>query len=434
MSWDFETDPEYQEQLDWAREFVDTEVRPIDLLVETPYDVADPVRAALFPPLQDRVRERGLWATHLSADLGGPGYGQVKLALLNEILGRSKCAPSIFGCQAPDTGNSEILARFGTEEQKQRFLAPLLRNEVVSSFAMTEPQGGSDPSGFTTEAVRDGDEWVLNGSKWFISNARFAAFQIVMAVTDSEAPPKQRLSAFVVPGDTAGIRYRRHVELADESPGAGTEAYLSYEDVRLPLGSMLGGLGEGFAVAQYRLGGGRIHHAMRSVGLMHYTLETMLERAASRTTKGEPLGNKQLVQEMLADSWAELEQFRLLVLRTAWRIDKVNDYRAVRGEISAVKAVMPKVVLAIVSRAIQLHGSLGLTRDMPFFDMLVTGFTVGLADGPTEVHKLVVARELLRDIEPIEDLFPSEHIPRRRAEAEERYSDLILEAGAAGLE
>jgi acyl-CoA dehydrogenase len=425
MAWDFETDPEYQEQLDWAREFVDAEVRPVDLLVETPYDVADPVRQALFPPLQERVRERGLWATHLGTELGGPGHGQLKLALLNEVLGRSKCAPSIFGCQAPDTGNGEILAHFGTEEQKQRYLGPLLRNDVVSSFSMTEPHGGSDPTAFKTRAEWDGQAWVLNGEKWFISNARFAAFQIVMAVTDPEAPPRERMSAFLLPSDTPGIRFLRHVELADEAPGAGTEGYISYEDVRLPADSMLGERGGGFEVAQYRLGGGRIHHAMRSVGLMDYVIETMLERAASRTTKGEALGRKQLVQEMIADSWAQLEQFRLLVLRTAWRIDKHQEYRAVRGDISAVKAVMPKVVLDIVSRAIQLHGSLGLTRDMPFFDMLVTGFTMGLADGPTEIHKLVVARELLKEIEPIDDLFPTEHIPRRQIEAERLYGQVV---------
>src|SRR6185295_19715532 len=176
MAWDFSTDPEWAEQLAWVEAFVRAECEPIDLIVKESHDLNDPVRQALIPPLQDQVRARGLWATHLGPHLGGPGYGQVKLALLNEILGRSHSAPIVFGCQAPDSGNAEILARYGTDELKRRYLEPLLRNDIVSAYSMTEPRGGSDPTGFVTRAERDGDEWVINGEKWFSSHANFAAF------------------------------------------------------------------------------------------------------------------------------------------------------------------------------------------------------------------------------------------------------------------
>src|SRR3954466_7603259 len=194
--WDFETDPEFQVELDWVEQFVRDEIEPVDFVVKHPYDMDDPVRQQLIPPLQQKVKDRGLWATHLGPNLGGPGYGQVKLALLNEILGRTHSGPVVFGCQAPDSGNAEILAHYGTDDLKKRYLQPLLDNEVVSSFSMTEPHGGSDPTSFTTRAVRDGDEWVIDGEKWFSSHARFASFLIVLAVTDPEAPPHQRMSMF----------------------------------------------------------------------------------------------------------------------------------------------------------------------------------------------------------------------------------------------
>ena len=226
------------------------------------------MRQALIPPLQQIVKERGLWATHLGAHLGGPGYGQMKLALLNEILGRSECAPIVFGSQAPDSGNSEILAHYGTPELKERYLEPLLDNRIVSCFSMTEPQGGADPKVFTTEAVQDGNHWVINGEKWYSSFASMASFIIVMAMTDPDAPPYQRYSMFVVPGDTPGINVLRDVGLGYQPPGGGgREGYVRYENVRVPDDHMLGPRGGAFVVAQTRLGGGRIHHAMRTVGL-----------------------------------------------------------------------------------------------------------------------------------------------------------------------
>src|SRR4051795_608831 len=209
--WDFETDPEFQKDLDWIEEFVRHEIEPLGFLVRHGYDMNDPIRNELIPPLQEKVKARGLWACHLGPELGGQGYGQVKLALLNEILGRAHCAPITFGCQAPDSGNAEILAHYGTPEQKERFLRPLLDNEIVSCFSMTEPQGGADPKVFRTKAELDGDMWVLNGEKWFASHARFASFYILMAVSEPDNPPYQRLSAFLVPADTPGIELVRSV-------------------------------------------------------------------------------------------------------------------------------------------------------------------------------------------------------------------------------
>jgi acyl-CoA dehydrogenase len=425
MAWDFETDAEFQEELDWVAEFVRTEVEPLDHVIRHPYDLTDPVRQALIPPLQDKVKARGLWACHLGPDLGGPGYGQVKLALLNEQLGVGHCAPITFGCQAPDSGNAEILAHYGTPEQKERWLRPLLDNEIVSCFSMTEPQGGADPKVFTTRAERDGDEWVLNGEKWFSSHARFASFLIVMAVTDPDNPPYQQMSMFIVPSDTPGVEIIRNVGLGYQPPDAGTHAYIRYTDVRVPAENLLGDRGGAFVVAQTRLGGGRIHHAMRTVGLVQRALDMMCERVLSRHTQGEMLGRKQLVQGMIADSWIELEQFRLLVMRTAWRIDKYKDYKRVRKDISAVKATMPKVFHDVAARALQLHGSLGVSSEMPFSAMLIESFHMGLADGPTEVHKVTVARQVLSEYAPTEGLFPTRHIPRLREEAIARYGDLI---------
>ncbi len=426
MTWDFETDPQYQAELDWVDSFVRNEVEPLDHVIAHGYDLADPVRQKLIPPLQARVQERGLWASHLGPNLGGPGYGQVKLALMNEILGRSHWASIVFGCQAPDSGNAEILAHYGTPELKKRYLEPLLRNEIVSAFSMTEPAGGSDPTGFVTSAVLDGDEWVINGQKWFSSHARFASFLIVLAVTEPDEPGHRRMSMFVVPADTPGVEIIRNVGMYGHR-GEGTHAYMQYNDVRIPANHILGGRGEGFAVAQTRLGGGRIHHAMRTVGLVRKAFDAMCERALSRETKGEVLARKQLVQAMIADSWIQMEQFRLLVLRTAWKIDRYDDYLKVRSDISAVKAAMPQVLHDVAARALQIHGSIGASDEMPFGAMVMESFHMGLADGATEVHKTTLARQVLKDYKPTSELFPTTHLPKLRAEAEARYASVLDE-------
>ena len=421
MAWDFETDDDFARELDWVDEFVREEVEPVDLVVDDPWDVRDALRNELIVPLQQQVKDRKLWACHLGPELGGPGYGQVKLGLINEILGRSLAAPIVFGCQAPDSGNAEILAHFGTAEQKQRWLKPLLNGDIVSCFSMTEPQGGADPSVFTTSAHLDGDSWIINGDKWFASTAHAAAFFIVMAVTDTNANPYQRHSMFVVPADTPGIELIRNVD--------GHHGYLRYNDVRVPADHILGGQGEAFVVAQTRLGGGRIHHAMRTVGLARLHFDLMCRRALSRHTAGETLADKQLVQEAIAESWCELESFRLMVLQTAWKIDKYGDYKRVRGDISAVKAMMPRVLRSIASRALQIHGSIGISDEMPFMDAIRESYTLALADGPTEVHLTNLARTLLRQYQPDDDVFPDYHTPRRRERAAEKFSGVLARYG-----
>jgi len=425
MSWGFDTDPEFQPVLDWMETFVRDKVEPLDMVLEDSYDVKNPDFIRLVRPLQQEVKDRGLWACHLGPDLGGPGFGQLKLALMNEVLGKSRFAPITFGCQAPDTGNSEILAHYGTKEHKTRYLQPLLDGEIVSCFSMTEPLGGADPTMFTCRATQDGDDFVINGEKWFSSNARWASFLIVMAVTDPDAAPHKRMTMFIVPSETPGINIVRNTGVGTEPRGHGSHAYIRYENVRIPKANMLGARGQAFAVAQTRLGGGRIHHAMRTMGQLQRAFDMMCERVLSRSTKGEMLADKQSVQEKIADSWMEMEQFRLIVLRTAWRIDQYGDYMKVRKDIAAIKALMPKVYHDVVSRALHLHGSIGVSNEMPFTGMLIGSYTMGLADGPTEVHKVTVARQVLRDYKPTKDLFPDYHLPRRYNEAVAQYGAQI---------
>jgi acyl-CoA dehydrogenase len=290
---------------------------------------------------------------------------------------------------------------------------------------MTEPQGGADPKVFTCRAEPDGDEWVINGEKWFSSNARYADFFITMAVTDPDNPPYQRMSMFLVPADTPGIINKRNVALGYQAEHEGSHAYLEYRDVRVPKENMLGDRGGAFVVAQTRLGGGRIHHAMRTVGQVRKAFDMMCERAVSRTTQGEMLGRKQMVQDMVAQSWIDIECFRLLVLQTAWKIDRYKDYKRVRTDIAAVKALMPKVFHDVAARALQIHGSLGVSNEMPFAGMVIESFHMGLADGPTEVHKATLARLLLSEHAPAAGLFPSQHTLTLRDQARERFADLL---------
>src|SRR5690606_16833325 len=261
------------------------------------------------------------------------------------------------------------------------------------------------------------------------SNARYAAFYIVMAVTDPEVSAYKGMSMFIVPADAPGIEIIRHSGLSSES--ANTHSYIRYNQVRVPADHILGNPGQAFVVAQTRLGGGRIHHAMRCIGQARRALDMMCERVVSRHTQGTLLAEKQMVQEKIADSWIELEQFRLLVLRTAWRIDKLNDYRLVRKDISAVKAAMPKVLHDIAARALHLHGPLGVATEMPFASQVLHSFMLGLADGPTEVHKVAVAREVLGAYQPSTEMFPAYPLPRARAAAEAKYRDVLAQFEAA---
>jgi acyl-CoA dehydrogenase len=425
VSWDFETDAEYQELLDWVDQFVAQEVEPLDLVLGNPYDKSDKRANAIVRPLQQAVRDKGLWACHLGPELGGKGYGQVKLALLNEILGRSRWAPSVFGCQAPDSGNAEILAHYGSPSQKDRYLQPLLDGEISSCYSMTEPHAGADPTLFVTQAQRDGDEWVINGEKWFSSNARFSSFLIVMAVTNPDVSAYNGMSMFIVPADAPGVQLVRNVGVGGESAHEGTHAYMRYRDVRVPADHLLGDEGGAFVIAQTRLGGGRIHHAMRTIAQVKKAFDMMCERAVSRTTRHGPLASLQMTQERIADSWIEIEQFRLLVLRTAWLIDKHHDYKRVRKDIAAVKVAMPKVFHDVAQRAMHLHGALGVSSEMPFASMLTSAEALAIADGPTEVHKITLATQLMKDYKPTEGLWPSGHLPTRREQALTRYADLL---------
>lgn len=424
---DLRVDPAFQQQLDWMNRFVREEVEPLDLLFPSsgaPYDTKNTQARALVKPLQAQVKERGLWACHLPAELGGKGYGQLKLALMNEIIGRCSWAPTVFGCAAPDTGNAEILAMFGTKEQKKRYLQPLLDGEIVSTFSMTEPQAGADPKEFTCKAWREGDQWVIEGEKWYSSNARYASFLIVMAVSEPDAPPHSRMSMFIVPSETPGIVIQRNVPGMNDTEEEGSHAHIRYERVRVPLDAMLGKPGEAFKVAQARLGGGRIHHAMRTVGLCNRAMEMMLERAVSRRTQGRLLADHQFVQGMIADSAIELEQFRLLVLKAAWIIDN-EPHGAARMSIAMAKVAMAKVYHDIAQRAVHLHGALGTSRDTPLAKLWMGAPMLAVADGPTEVHKVQIAKALLREAKPAPGVFPSEHIPTKREAARARYAHLL---------
>ncbi len=430
MAWDFETDPAFQAELDWVAKFVTEEVEPLQHVFATPFDTSDHPMMAAVRPLQRQVRDRGLWACHLGPELGGQGFGQLKLALLNEQLGRASFAPRVFGCQAPDSGNSEILAHYGTPEQKARWLQPLLDGEIVSCYSMTEPHGGADPTSFRTRARRDGDEWVIDGEKWFSSNARYADFLIVMVVTDPDVSAYQGMSMFIVPTDTPGIEIIRNVGVGREEHPA--HAHVRYDEVRVPADHLLGGEGQAFAIAQTRLGGGRIHHAMRTMAQVQRAFDMMCERALSRHTKGELLASLQMTQEKIADSWIEMQQFRLLLLRTAWLIDKHQDYVRVRKDIAAVKVAMPKILHDVAARAAQLHGSMGVSWDLPLMDMMSTAAWLALADGPTEVHKITVARQVLRDYEAGDEVYPREYLPAKESAARAKLAD-IIELEAAGV-
>lgn len=429
MSWSFETDTDFQQSLDWIEEFTRTEIEPLDLVFREPGDPWDPnsPAAKAMAPLREIVKQKGLWACHLEPELGGQGYGQVALGLMNEILGRSRFGPSVFGCQAPDSGNAEILAKFGTEEQKEKFLKPLLNAEIASCYSMTEPQAGADPSEFLCTAKREGDEWVISGEKWFASHARFSAFLLVMVVTDTSVPIHKGASIILVEQGTPGMEIIRNSAVGPHiENGDGVHAYISFDNCRVPIENLLGNEGDGFLVAQTRLGGGRVHHAMRTVGVIKHALDMMCERAVSRRTKGEYLSEKQMTQDKIADVYTMIMQFRLHVLYTAWLIDKHKDYnREVRKEIAAIKAATPKVLVEVISRAMHLHGSLGSSDETPLAFMWANIPELGVVDGPSEVHKISLAKAVLRDYTPHEELFPSYHTPTLRAKAMEKYGHFL---------
>jgi alkylation response protein AidB-like acyl-CoA dehydrogenase len=406
MAWDFSTEPEFQEQLDWVADFCVSEIEPLDLVFPGAVRSKDPKVRALVTPLQDQVKERGLWALFLDRELGGPGFGQLKLALLNEILGRYGSAPAIFGSQAPDTGNMEILAAHGTEEQKQRWLYPLMNQEIWSAYSMTEPQGGSDPNLFRTHAVRDGDEWVINGEKWFTSAARGADIIFVMCTN----------GMFIVPRDTPGVEFQ------PDSPRA--HSHIVYRDVRVPLDHLLGPEDGAKVLAQRRLGGGRIHHCMRTIAQLRLAFDMMCERALSRESHGKIIAEHQMVQEAIANSYAEINMLRLMVLWTAWTIDN-SSTQAARTQIAACKYTAAKTLREVTYRAIHIFGSLGVTNLTPLLSMWTNAPNMAAMDGVDEVHKVTVARNVLKDHRPHEGVWPTEYLPQKRARAREKFADVL---------
>jgi acyl-CoA dehydrogenase len=431
MAWDFSTEPEFQEQLDWMREFVREEIWPLETIVG---EVDQAGLDRIYAPLQERVKERGLWAAHLDPELGGQGFGQLKLGLMHEILGTSLFAPSAFGCQAPDSGNSEILAIAGTAEQKDRFLHPLLAGDLKSAFSMTEPHtAGSDPTQLQTRAVRDGDDYVISGRKWFSSNGSIADFLIVMAVTDPEARPHQRATMFIVPTDTPGVNILRDVPTMEHPQEAfgklGGHAEIAYEEARVPAANRLGAEGEGFLISQQRLYPGRIHHCMRWLGVARRAFDMLCERATYRYAHGSVLGGHETVQNWIADSEAEMQAARLMTLHAAWVMD-TQGVAAARKEISLIKFYGAGVLHDVIDRAVQAHGALGYSTDLPLEAMYRFARAWRLYDGPDEVHRQSVARQILRGYSPPPDEVPSEHIPTRRIAAREKFAE-ILEAVTA---
>jgi acyl-CoA dehydrogenase len=405
MAWDFSTEPEFQEQLDWVEQFCRDEVEPLELVFPYAVRMRDPKMKALVDPLKAQVKAQGLWAIFLDKELGGPGFGQLKLALVNEILGRYGSAPSIFGCQAPDTGNMEILAAYGTEVQKERWLTPLLNQEIWSAYSMTEPLGGSDPNLFKTTAVRDGDQWVINGEKWFTSAGRHADIIFVMCTN----------GIFIVPRDTPGVEIK-------DIPR--THDHIVYNEVRVPLDHLLGPEDGGKVLAQRRLGGGRIHHAMRAIAQCKRAFDMMCERALSRESHGKIIAEHQMVQSAIAESYAEINMLRLLVLWTAWTIDNSSTQEA-RTQIAACKYTAAKVLREVSYRAIHILGSLGVTDLTPLQAMWAGSPAMSVMDGVDEVHQVTVARNVLKGYRPHEGPWPTDYFPEKRAAARLKFADAM---------
>jgi acyl-CoA dehydrogenase len=427
VAWDFETEPDYQAKLDWARAFVDEEVLPLETL-----DLEDDALGAAVAPLQEEVRRQGLWAAHLPPDLGGMGFGQVRLGLLHEVLGRCHLAPFVFGNNAPDSGNAELLAlgieASGREDQRPRWLTPLLEGRLRSGFSMTEPGAGADPTLIATTAVRDGEEWVVNGHKWFTTNGSVADFLIVMCVTNPDVHPYAGCSMIIVPADAPGVDIVRDVPTMEHPfPHAarfGAHAEILYRDVRVPVGNLVGNEGDGFRLAQMRLGPGRIHHCMRWLGQSQRAFDMLCERAVSRTLHGSVLADKQMVQAWVADSMAEMAAARLMTLQAAWKMDR-DGAAAARVEIAMIKYYGAGVLYNVIDRALQAHGALGFSTDLPLEHMYRAARAARIYDGPDEVHKVTVARQVLKRYTPTD--VPTEHVPTRRAAARRKFADLLAE-------
>ena len=422
MSWEFSTEPEFEKKLEWMREFVREEIYPLEVL-----DADERGFMRIVRSLQDEVKRQQLWATHLPPDLGGQGYGQVKLGLMHEIEGASIWAPIVFGNQAPDSGNSEVLAHFGTQAQKDRWLYPLLDGRIRSAFSMTEPfTAGSDPTLLSSTARLEGDEWVINGHKWFTSNGMIADFLIAMVVTEPDAGPYERASMIIVPTDTPGLKRVRNIPtMAGDAEKFGYgHAEVIYENVRVPASNLVGKRGQGFVIAQARLGPGRIHHCMRWLGQARRAFDILCERALQREAFGKKLASHETVQNWIADSAAEMQAARLMTLQAAWMIDTQGPAGA-RKEISLIKFFGAKVLHDVIDRAIQINGSLGYSADLPLEEMYRHARAARMYDGPDEVHRVTVARQILSGYKEPKGPWPTEHIPTRREAAQRKFAALL---------
>ena len=355
----------------------------------------------LVEELKSEARARGLWNLFLPRTHEyGAGLTNVQYAPLAEITGRALwIAPESINCSAPDTGNMELLALFGTEEQRHRWLEPLLDGEIRSAFSMTEPAvGSSDATNIATRITRDGDEYVISGRKWWTSGAMSprAKLLIVMGVTDPDAEPYRRQSMILVPKDTPGVRIERSMSVFGYTDGYhGGHAEIVYDDVRVPVSNLLGEEGDGFRIAQERLGPGRIHHAMRTIGMAERALELMIERTAGRSTFGRPIIDQGVVQDWIAEARIRIEQARLLTLKTAWLMDTVGN-KGARIEISAIKVAAPAVATWVIDRAMQAHGAGGLSQDFVLAEMYAVARSLQIADGPDEVHRMAIARREIK--------------------------------------
>ncbi len=348
--------------------------------------------------IKEMVKAAGLWAPHLPTEYGGMGLDFMAHAYMNEILAYAMGAATLFGVVAPNSGNQTILVKYGTDEQKERWLLPLIEGTMESGFSMTEPENpGSDPRSLTTTAVRDGDDWVINGHKWFTSNGKEADFFIVMcraAEAGNEARPG-RMMQVIVPTDTPGVTIVRGIGIWGRPSSDHCE--VTYENVRVPHANVLGQVGDGHRAAQDRLGAGRIFHCMNSIGQMWRAFDLMIERTLTRQVHGGLLKDKQFIQGFIADSYTDIQAARLLTLHAAEKVDR-NDPQA-RTEISSIKVFVPAAYSRVVDRAIQVWGAAGVSNDLPLAAMYLGARTLRLADGPDEVHRILIAKNVLRHYE-----------------------------------
>ncbi|MEU0153266.1 acyl-CoA dehydrogenase family protein [Micromonospora fulviviridis] len=399
---DFALDPRTEGLRDNLLDFMDRQIHPAEQVFHEQLGQLGDRWAwdsvPVLAQLRTAARKRGLWNLFLPGELGA-GLTNLQYAPLAEITGRSHLAPAVLNCAAPDTGNMEVLAMFGTGQQRKQWLEPLLDGEIRSSFAMTEPDvASSDATNIATRIERDGDHYVINGRKWWITGAMNpnARILIVMGKTDPHAERHRQQSMVLVPRDTPGLEITRGMEvLGYDDHDHGGHAELAFHDVRVPVENLIGAEGEGFAIAQARLGPGRIHHCMRSIGLAERAVELMCARAEQRVAFGRPLAEQGVIREWIAESRVRIEQLRLLVLKTAWLMDTVGN-KGAHTEIQAIKIATPATVQWILDKAIQVHGAAGLSQDFPLARAYAGIRTLRFADGPDEVHRNALARHELR--------------------------------------